>query len=242
MTDLLTKTLASIVTEDHRTAAVFEKFNLDFCCRGKRSLKEACREQQVNPAEVLMSLEETLTTGNNDTDDIAGKSLQELADYIVQTHHSYVKRELPLIDGYLQKVAGKHGGRHPELIRIAELFTAIREEMDLHMQKEEKILFPRIAEAENLVLKGAPLYMSGSYINAPVAVMEQEHDHAGSMMAEIRQLSGNYDPPADACTTYRLSFAALQQFEQDLHRHVHLENNILFPGAARLFGQSPSDN
>lgn len=242
MTELLTKTLASIVTEDHRTAAVFEKYNLDFCCRGKRSLKDACREQQVNPAEVLLDIEKTLETGGDNTDDLAGKSLQDITSFITDTHHNYVRRESPLIDGYLQKVAGKHGGRHPELIRIAELFSAIREEMDLHMQKEEKILFPRIAEAETLWQKGQPLYMNGTYISAPVAVMEQEHDHAGEMMAEIRELTRNYEAPADACTTYRLSFAALQQFEQDLHRHVHLENNILFPRAMKLFTQPVSAN
>lgn len=236
MTELLTKSLAKIVTENHKTAAVLEKYHLDFCCKGKRTLQEACKEGKLNPAEVLSDLDaanQLKTEGGADPDTL---SLNELSDYIVSTHHSYVKNELPLIFGYLQKVASKHGERHPELFKIFELFDAVKEEMELHMQKEEKILFPRINEVERMVKENTPLHISSTFIGAPVSVMEQEHDHAGSMMAGIRELSNNYTPPADACTTYKLSFAALQAFELDLHRHVHLENNILFPKALQLFG------
>lgn len=235
MTELLTKSLAKIVTENHKTANVFEKYQLDFCCKGKRTLQEACKENKVNPVEVLSDLELTMMTAITEVAEPDTLSLNDLSDHIVDTHHAYVRNELPLIYGYLQKVASKHGERHPELFKIFELFAAVKEEMEMHMMKEEKILFPRIREVEKLTNDNATLHINNTFIAAPVSVMEQEHDHAGSMMAEIRELSNNYTPPADACTTYKLSFEALKAFEQDLHRHVHLENNILFPKALKLF-------
>jgi len=143
---------------------------------------------------------------------------------------------MPQIFSYLQKVASKHGERHPELLKIVELFAAVKEEMEQHMQKEELILFPRINEMEKLVTEGTEIRINQTYLQAPINMMEQEHDHAGEMLAEINRLTDNYHPPADACTTYKLSFAALQAFEMDLHQHVHLENNILFPKALQLFG------
>lgn len=235
MTDFLTKSLAKIVTENHKTANVFEKYQLDFCCKGKRTLQEACKENKINPVEVLSDLELAMLAAKNDAGDPDTLSLNDLSNYIVDTHHSYVRNELPLIYGYLQKVASKHGERHPELYKIFELFAAVKEEMEMHMLKEEKILFPRIREVEKLINDSVTLHINNTFIAAPVSVMEQEHDHAGSLMAEIRELTKNYTPPTDACTTYKLSFEALKAFEQDLHQHVHLENNILFPKALKLF-------
>lgn len=234
MTELLTQSLATIVTDNHKTASVFEKYHLDFCCKGKRTLKEACAENRVNPADVLMDLERTMTSNNDDTIDPSKMSLTKLTGYIVETHHSYVQRELPLIFGYLQKVTAKHGEKHPELYKLFELFTAIKEEMEIHMQKEETILFPRICELEKLAMQQSRPRVSKSFISAPVSIMEDEHDHAGSLMEEIRKISENYNPPIGACTTYKLSFKALQNFETDLHQHVHLENNILFPKAINM--------
>jgi regulator of cell morphogenesis and NO signaling len=235
MNDLLTTSLAQIVTGNHKTASVFEKHNLDFCCRGKRTLQQACADTGLNADEIVSELEGANTSTAGEMYDPDHMLLSELTDHIVNTHHVYVKKELPLLFGYLQKVTAKHGERHPELTRIFGLFAAVKEEMELHMEKEEKILFPRIAEMEKLVADHATVAINKNYLAAPVSMMEQEHDHAGSMMAEIRRLSNNYMPPADACTTYRLSFAALQAFEADLHRHVHLENYILFPKALHLF-------
>lgn len=237
MTELLTQSLAKIVTENHKTAAVFEKYHLDFCCKGKRTLKEACVENKVNPADVLMDIERIIENKTDETLDPTEMSLTQLADYIVKTHHSYVQKELPLVQGYLQKVSSKHGERHPELYKIFELFSAIKEEMEMHMHKEEAVLFPRITEVEKMVSHNALPQINISFIIAPVSVMEQEHEHAGNLMEEIRKLTENFTPPADACTTYKLSFAALQNFEKDLHQHVHLENNILFPGATTLIKQ-----
>jgi|CXWL01.1.fsa_nt_gi regulator of cell morphogenesis and NO signaling len=239
MSELMTKSLAQIVNSNHRAAIVFEKYHLDFCCKGKRSLVIACAESEIKMEDVLAELEET-EPGNNSgvSIDLQKMSLNELVDYIVTTHHSYVKKEMPAILGYLQKVVSKHGDRHPEMIKVLALFTAVKEEMEHHMQKEELILFPRIKEIEQQLAAGSEIKISSTYLLSPINIMEQEHDHAGSMLAEIRRLINDYNPPADACTTYRLSYASLQAFELDLHQHVHLENNILFPKALQLFGSA----
>lgn len=237
MEELMTKSLAQIVNTNHRAANVFEKYHLDFCCKGKRTLAQACTESEVKIEEVLSELGKT-EQGNSSSVPVSYEkmSLTQLTDYIVATHHSYVKKEMPAILGYLQKVASKHGGHHPEMIKVLEIFTAVKEEMEQHMQKEEVILFSGLKKAERQLAEGTEIIINNTYLLSPIDIMEQEHDHAGNAMAEIRQLTNNYNPPPDACTTYKLSFAALNAFELDLHQHVHLENNILFPKALRLFG------
>lgn len=238
MNDLSNQTLAQIVTGNHRTAAVFEKYHLDFCCKGKRSLEQACAEQDIAVEEVLNELNtasQNASPNGQAAFPFDELGLSQLADYIVSSHHVYVKNELPQLLGYTQKVASKHGQRHPELLKIFELVVAVKEEMELHMQKEEQVLFPRIKEIEKLAQQPEGNYkLSISYLQGPVTVMEQEHDHAGSLLEEIRVLSNNYQAPADACTTYQLTYASLKAFEMDLHQHVHLENNILFPKAIAL--------
>ena len=235
MKEITQLTLAQIVNNDFRTSTVFERYHLDFCCKGKRTLEQACLEQQLLLDEVTADLENSLTN-NETTPDFKEMNLTRLCEYIVNTHHAYVKKEMPLISAYLQKVASKHGDRHPELINIAELFSALKEEMDNHMQKEELILFPRIKELQKLANhENANLQNNINYLQSPVTVTEHEHDHAGNLMNKIRILSNDYNPPVDACTTYRLSYVVLQAFELDLHQHVHLENNILFPNAIDTF-------
>ena len=235
MKEITQLTLAQIVNNDFRASAVFEKYHLDFCCKGKRTLEQACAEQQLSVSEVASDIENSYAE-NKPAPDFNKMTLTGLYDYIVQTHHTYVKKELPQIHAYLQKVASKHGEKHQELSKIFELFTALKEEMESHMQKEELILFPRIKELEKLVnLENANLQININYLQSPITVMEQEHDHAGSLLKEIRLLSNDYNPPIDACTTYRLSFAVLEAFELDLHQHVHLENNILFPKTISMF-------
>jgi len=230
--------LAQIVNSNHQAASVFEKYHLDFCCKGKRSLEQACTEQQLSVSKVTEDLENIFTKDNNSTVDFEKMNLTQLADYIVQTHHAYVKNEMPQIYAYLHKVSSKHGERHPELYKIFQTFNAVKEEMEGHMKKEELILFPRIKELEKLANnENANLHLNITYLQSPITVMEQEHDHAGSLLNDIRILSNDYTPPQDACTTYRLSFAALKAFELDLHQHVHLENNILFPKAINMFSE-----
>jgi len=241
MNDLMTKSLAQIVNNNHRAAMVFEKYHLDFCCKGKRSLQEACTEKELKIEEVISELQTTEQVNSSSSDvDYNRLSLAQLSEYIVLIHHSFVKKESPAILGYLQKVASKHGDRHPEMIKVLQLFTAVKEEMEHHMQKEELVLFPRIKEVEKIVNEGKEIIINHTYLLSPINMMEQEHDHAGSLLAEIRNLTDNFTPPVDACTTYRLIYAALEAFELDLHRHVHLENNILFPKALKLFNVTDS--
>ena len=221
------KTLAQIVTEDHRTAAVFEKYNLDFCCKGKRPLDQACTEQKVDVNMVLSDITSVIGSTPLNKAAFSMYTPTQLVDYILNTHHAYSKRELPLILQYLQKVASKHGGRHPELLQIFDLFGELKSEMETHMEKEEVEIFPRVkklgygnsnGDQEDRVL-----------IKEMISMMESEHDHAGNLVAQIKKLTNNYQPPEDACTTYWLSFVSLDAFERDLHHHVHLENNILVP-------------
>jgi len=240
MNDLKTTSLAQIVNSNHKAASVFEKYHLDFCCKGKRSLQQACSEQQLQPEQIISEIER-LSGSAASIDSLPFEEMQltQLIEYIVLTHHAYVNRELPLIFGYLQKVASKHGERHPEMIKIFQLFAAVKEELEGHMKKEEHILFPRIIEMEKFILNDTGnMHLNITYLQSPITVMEHEHDHAGTLLNEIRILSNNYTPPADACTTYSLSFAALQGFELDLHQHIHLENNILFPKAIAEFKNS----
>lgn len=235
MNELTSQTLAQIVTNDHRSASVFEKYNLDFCCKGKRSLAQACKEQNISIEELLPKLE-TISTKSDTTFRYDKFSLTELTDYIVSTHHNYIKMQSPQIFSWLQKVALKHGDRHPELRKIVDIFSIVKADMEDHMRKEELILFPRIKELERYMKTSkGQVNLNLTYLQSPIYMMETEHEQAGSMMNEIRNLTHNYTPPHDACMTYKLSFAALHEFEEDLHRHVHLENNVLFPKAVTLF-------
>ena len=237
MNVLASKTLAQIVTNNHKAASIFEKHHLDFCCKGKRTLEQACSESDIKIEEVIEQLEKAGDINDSKTN-YNELSLAQLSEHIVSTHHNYVKNEMPALHGYLQKVASKHGDRHPEMNKVFQIFVAVKEEMEFHMQKEEMVLFPRIKDIENQIQEGKKVVINSSYLQSPINMMEQEHDHAGSMLAEIRNLTNNYNPPADACTTYQLSFASLQAFELDLHHHVHLENNILFPKALKMFGET----
>jgi regulator of cell morphogenesis and NO signaling len=236
MQQLLSKTLAQIVNENHQAAQLFEKYGLDFCCKGKRPLEIACNEKNLTASDIAAELEILLNNKVKAVIDFNEMSLTELATYIVSTHHQYVKRESPQILAYLHKIASKHGDRHPELADIYENFLALKQELDQHMFKEENILFPRISEIEKASTEKNS-HINMNYLAAPVSVMEHEHDSAGNFLREIRDLTNEFNPPVDACTTYRLAFALLQAFELDLHQHIHLENNILFPKAIELLQQ-----
>ena len=234
MNELLSKTLSQIVNEKHQTASVFEKYHLDYCCKGWRSLQQACSENHISLNEVVAELQNIYANKANELDFNKVK-LYQLADYIVYTHHSYLKKEMPQILSYLEKVASEHGNRHNELYKISALFVDLSNEMTHHMDNEETILFPRIKQLEQYSF--APVLYDIKYFEylvLPIIDMEDEHEDAGNIMAEIRKLTNNYMPPADACTTFKLLYASLQAFEIDLHHHVHLENSILFPKALGL--------
>lgn len=238
MIDLTNTTIRDIVTEDFRTAAVFQKYGLDFCCGGGRSISDACTKEGVDMASVTSDLETLLNQPANGTPKYNTWELDLLADYIVANHHRYVRETVPAIMQHVRKVATVHGHGHPETIRIADLFESVALGLMQHMQKEELMLFPYIKQlvaARNDGSRPAPSPF-GSIAN-PIRMMEVEHQSAGDEMAEIRELSAGYNPPDDACTTFRVSYQELQAFEADLHQHVHLENNILFPKAIELESQ-----
>lgn len=223
------------VAENFRTAGVFEKFGIDFCCGGKKSIAEASIAKGIDPETVISTLQEIPENGNGKTADFGSWKPDFLIDYIVNVHHSYVEKMLPVIYMHSQKVADKHGQNHPETVKITDLFAGINEELTVHMQKEEKMLFPYIKSLITLQEKGEEAeYPPFGTVENPVRVMEMEHEAAGKLMGEINSLSSGFNPPEDACTTYKVLYNELKEFENDLHMHIHLENNILFPKAIAL--------
>lgn len=233
MTNIAEQTLASIVTAHHQTVPVLEKYNLDFCCKGKRTLSEACQEKGISVEEILKELESSaeITTI---TQPFAKMNAEQLIQHILLRHHFYVKQSMPAMQEHLTKVATKHGDRFPYMTEVLHLFTQLRNEMTMHMHKEEVILFPRIKEVEALHHYKQKKPLDSNYIFGPVSIMEAEHDEAGEICSRIRELTNNYEPPAEACTTFKVSLAELKEFEEDLHRHVHLENHLLFPLAGNM--------
>jgi regulator of cell morphogenesis and NO signaling len=228
-------TLGEIVAADYRAGAIFERYGLDFCCRGTRSLKEACRDANVSVDELLVELDRLPHTPSPETPSFNEWALPVLVDHIVATHHAYVRKALPQMLAHARRIAQVHGAKHQELPRVAQLVEEVANEMASHMMKEEHILFPYIvaladAKAED---RPAPIAPFGTVAN-PIHMMEMEHESAGSALFEIRELTDGYTVPPDACGTYAVCLKELEAFEQDLHLHVHLENNILFPKAAAL--------
>jgi regulator of cell morphogenesis and NO signaling len=228
------RSLGELVTENTRAAAVFERFGLDYCCHGHQTLEDAAREQGVPIDQVVAALESLGAPTTGDRADEAA-SLDQLTQLIVQRHHRYVRESTPTINAWLDKLVSRHGERHPELAQARDIFRQLGAEMAAHMAKEENILFPFIdalaaAERDGHRPAASPF---GTIVN-PVRVMEADHAVAGDLLARLRTLTGGYEPPADACTTYRLCYSELARFEADLHRHVHLENNVLFPRALEL--------
>lgn len=228
------KTVAQAVAQDYRTAAVFKRFGIDFCCGGKITISEACRKKGVGEAELFKALEKATHVSQE-----AGKAesleLDKLTIYIIDIHHSYVRKRLPEIGPFLAKVVRVHGKAHPELEKVQEIFNGIKDELISHMQKEEKVLFPYINEmmhAKREKNSLAPPFFGT--IKNPIRMMEKEHKLAGDGFKEIRELTNGLTTPSDACNTYNVVFSMLAEFEDDLHRHIHLENNILFPQAIEV--------
>ena len=228
-------TIKSIVTSDYRAAAVFEKYSLDFCCKGGITVDQACSERNVDSALVYADLTQLAKESRGDGPQFSEWPMDELIDHIVNVHHRYVLESIPFVFAHTRKVAAVHGNHHPGVVAIARQFETVAGDLTGHMMKEEQMLFPYIkalvkAKRERISFTPPPF---GTAQN-PIRMMEAEHRAAGDELFAIRSLSDNYVPPEDACTTYRVSFKELQQFEQDLHQHVHLENNILFPKAIAL--------
>jgi regulator of cell morphogenesis and NO signaling len=243
MTARLDMTIGEIVTADHRAASVFDHYGVDFCCQGRRTIDEGCRNAGVNVSALLDELDNVLATPACGVPRFNTWDPPALVSYIIANHHAYVRQAIPSLLGRTRKIADVHGHRHPELEQVARLFEGVASEMTTHMMKEERILFPFIVHLASSVATGTGLSAApfGSVEN-PIRMMEAEHESAGTAMAQIRELTSGYRPPDDACTTYRVCLQELETFERDLHEHVHLENNILFPMARRMEAQvSASD-
>lgn len=226
--------IGEVVAENFHAARIFENYGLDFCCGGKKTIETACNEKGVNAAVLLAELD-NLNAVNPSSTHFDKWEADFLADYIINNHHAYVVNAISTIEHHLQKVVSAHGEKHPEVAKIDSAFTELKNELLDHMAKEEKMLFPYIKKM-NIALRNTlemPIPPFGTVEN-PIKVMESEHDNAGLLTKEINKLSNGYQPPTDACATFRVLYSELKEFENDLHVHIHLENNILFPKAKEL--------
>ena len=221
--------IGDIVTQDFRAAEVFKKAGIDFCCGGSQSLEAACRDKKLDVAEIESELEKLENSEPGSSHKFNEWKLDFLCDYIVNTHHQTVMKLLPELTFYTQKIAEVHGDNHPELPEIANLFAQVDTELRQHLCNEEEVLFPAIRE----VLKTNSAESKATIISE-ITRMTGEHEFEGGAMDKINELSHSYAVPDDGCNTYRVAYKLLEQFEDDLHIHVHLENNILYPKAMKL--------
>lgn len=227
--NLLEKPLGDIVTDDFRSAAIFKNAGLDFCCGGKKSLETACTEKKIDPDSIMNQLLELESSGNNRGHNYKEWAPSFLADYIVNSHHKYVLKTLPDLMFYSRKINEVHGLRHNELKEVADLFSQINRELLQHLKNEEEVLFPAIRKVQE-----NNTHDVRATIRSEIERMTGEHDFAGTTMDRINELTGGYNVPSDACNTYAVTMRMLEEFEDDLHIHVHLENNILYPAAMKL--------
>ena len=230
-----TQIVREIALEQPSSIRVFKHFGIDYCCGGRKPLDEACAAVNVQVDAVIAALEAAAKAPKETVEDWTGKSLASLSEHIVATHHAYVKRELPRLGELAQKVVKRHGETQAELPVIQAKVAQLDEELTQHLAKEEVVLFPYVASLEQAIAEGStrPHGCFGTVTN-PIAMMTQEHEAAGVLLAEIRGLSRNFTTPEGACPTYHAFYDGLREFERDLHQHIHLENNILFPRAIAL--------
>jgi regulator of cell morphogenesis and NO signaling len=233
------KTVRELAQEIPAATRVFEKFGIDYCCGGKKPLEEACRAANLSVDEVWHSLQaaEEAAQAAPELRFWQNEPLAEIVAHIENTHHKYTREEIVRLAPLLARVCSVHGKNHPELEKMRSTFHGLAQELTMHMMKEEKVLFPHIVRMEESVLQNEPVLPPpfGSMQN-PITMMEHEHDSAGEALRALRELSGNYAPPPDACISYQTLYRALADFEADLHQHIHLENNILFPRAIAMEG------
>lgn len=233
----LDMTIREVVAADYRAAAVFQRHGIDFCCHGGRTIENGCRDAGATREEVLRDLSAATAAPSSATPAFSTWDARTLVSHIVVTHHGFVRETIPPLLTHTRKIAAVHGERHPELVHIASLFERVADEMTDHMAKEEQVLFPFIVRLEEAGRMGAPAPAPPfGTVGNPIRMMEADHQFVGDAMAEIRHLTNGYQPALDACATYRVTFQELDAFERDLHQHVHLENNLLFPKALALEG------
>ncbi len=228
-------TVGEYVANDFRTAALFSKYGIDFCCKGNRTIEEVCAKKNIDPTELEKEIQIVLETKNENAIDFKSWSPTLLIEYIVEKHHAYIEEKTPVLLQFLDKLCKVHGERHPELFEINALFKRSAGDLAQHMKKEELILFPFIqkmvkAQKENQLIQ-EPNFGT---VENPIAMMKDEHTIEGERFDKIATLTDGFTPPEDACSTYKVTYQMLKEFEQDLHKHIHLENNILFPKAIQL--------
>jgi len=226
-TPLADRTVGELVAERPGRSRVFESLGIDFCCQGGRTLREACERKGLALETLMARLEVELADKATPTQNPAGLPAHDLATYIVETHHGYLRRELPRLRAMSERVAKVHGGHTPSLVEVFHVTVELQTELESHMMKEEQILFPMIVALSH----GEPPPMP---LDCPINQMVHEHDIAGAALARLRELSRGFQPPPEACNTYRALFAGLLELEEDLHRHIHLENSVLFPAAQAM--------
>lgn len=229
------KQIGQFVAEDYRTAAIFSKYGIDFCCKGDRTIEEVCQKNNIDIHELLDKISDISVSENVQAIDYKSWPLDLLAEYVEKKHHRYVEEKTPIIIQFLEKLCKVHGQNHPELLEVTALFIASSKELAAHMKKEELILFPFIKKMVKTQIEGATLKAPHfGKVENPIAMMKDEHENEGERFRQISELTNAYTLPADACNTYEVTYAMLNEFEKDLHLHIHLENNILFPNAIKL--------
>jgi regulator of cell morphogenesis and NO signaling len=224
-------TVREIVASDYRAATVFHEFGIDFCCGGARTLSEACRAQDIDTEDVISELERAFAEREGSVPRFAEWESETLIGYIVGNHHAYVRKALPAILTHTAKLARSHGARHPELYEVAQRAETLAPVLMCHLEKEERVLFPYIGAVARAAREHRPLPPAPDRV---FEMLEDEHQSAGESMAAIRALTGGYAVPSDGCPMYRICLRELEAFERDLHAHVHLENNLLFPRVRAL--------
>ncbi|MBT7896967.1 MAG: iron-sulfur cluster repair di-iron protein [Flavobacteriales bacterium] len=234
------KTVAQIVASDMRTAVIFKKYGIDFCCGGGKPVSEACNGIEVKEETIFNEIE--MLDAEKAENDFDNMGLDVLSNHILETHHVYVKESLPIISEFANKVAKVHGDHNPENIEIAKLFHEVAIELQQHLIKEEGTLFPHIINLAIAHRNGGKIQTPFGSVQNPIRMMEHEHDIAGNIFKKIEKLSNNFSPPAHACNTYKALYYHLKEFQSDLHIHIHLENNILFPKAIELEKTNQTDH
>ena len=232
-TPLPDRSVGELVAERPGRSRVFQAHNLDFCCQGGKTLREACERKGVSLGTVVAELELEQKDPVESESNPAELPPQDLCDHIVQRHHDYLREELPRLHAMSERVARVHGGHTASLVEVYKVFTDMANDLLAHMRKEEQVLFPAIKAMNE---EGA----TPQSLEGPISVMIREHDEAGAALEQLSDLTNRYQPPADACNTYRALFAGLGELEDDLKRHIHLENAVLFPAARRMIGEEGS--
>lgn len=237
MTVATEKTVRELALENPAVTRIFEKLGIDYCCGGNQSLEQACRAANLPIDQVLdsLTLAESATQAAQTNRDWQKESLSDLIAHIISAHHFFTSTEVARLGPLFDKVCSVHGKNHPELMQVRASFQNLAQELTMHMMKEEMVLFPYLVAMERAVIRGEPISPSrfGS-VNNPIHMMEHEHDSAGNALRAMRGASTGYTPPGDACVSYQTLYKALADFEADLHQHIHLENNILFPRAIAM--------